>query len=748
MPFDYIQLLDTSVIHQLRSSLVITSITQCVKELIHNALDAKAENIDIFLDIEKFTVQVNDDGFGIQNLNRIGQRHVTSKCHSLSDIKELKTFGYRGEALAAIANESLTQIISKHYLSNDTFEGFWRDGKMVGEIYVSKHTRKIRSGTNVIVRDLFYKFPVRRRQITSASSYQHIVILESVKRLITTFAILFPHVAFNLVDNTRNTKILTIKKTRSTLQTFKQILSQEATNKFETIFLNESNVKLEGHFSSKSFPNKSHQYIYFNNHFLPSNNELYKYVSDLFSASQFSVNKDQERITANGQHAGKGRFIQKYPIYIIKLSCDTWSSYDINVHLDMFAEFHDFKKVKAMLTKVTNQFLDQAGFLKGTIDKEPQRKRNKIEKTGKNTIDPYVAHSVSSNQSRLSEQTEEQRQPDYLTWWDPRRQTMFYIDPNTGNSFLTPPPPPLPSSFSSQSSVSTNSQRNVIDRSHLKRSRKVSNLDALFKNINNWPPRNLHLETSYKLSKQDLKDATVLNQVDNKFIAIQPRYPRILIMIDQHAADERIKLEEMVSIGIQSSTILEPGIAIQLDSPTEYEALQNDERILKCLKMWGIQIRIPSKLEDNINTPNNTTLSHSRFFDTNQASPHFHKSKVIITHLPQLIAERCILDHSILKSIIRDHMYWIKEQTDEFAIFNTCPRGILEMLKSRACRSAIMFNDTLDLEECSTIVKKLSNCNFPFQCAHGRPSAVPIQLETSPPASTIQRKVNWEKFKK
>lgn len=305
MSSDSIQLLDTSVIHQLRSSLVITSITQCIKELIQNALDAKATNIDIFLDIEKFSLQVNDDGSGIQNLGRIGQRHVTSKCHTLSDIKQLKTFGYRGEALAAIVNESLTQIISKYRLSNNTFEGFWRDGKIIGEICVSKHTKKNHSGTNVIVRDLFYKFPVRRRQITFSNSYQHVVILESVKRLITTFAILFPHVGFNLVDNARETKILTIKKAISTLHTFKQILSQDIIKHFQTLILHENNLNVEGHFSTKSYPNKSHQYIYLNNFILPANNELYKCVSDLFSASQFSVNKEKDKITASGQ-AGKG----------------------------------------------------------------------------------------------------------------------------------------------------------------------------------------------------------------------------------------------------------------------------------------------------------------------------------------------------------------------------------------------------------------------------------------------------------
>ncbi|KAK4511738.1 uncharacterized protein ATC70_007282 [Mucor velutinosus] len=759
MPSDRIQLLDTSVICQLRSSLVITSITQCIKELIENALDAKANNIEIFLDIEKFSLQVNDDGIGIQDLSRIGQRHVTSKCHTLSDIKQLKTYGYRGEALAAIVNESLTQIITRHYLSSDTFEGFWRDGKMVSEICVSKHTRKNRSGTNVVVRDLFYKFPVRRRQITdSSSSYQQVVISESVKRLITTFAILFPHVSFNLVDNARNIKLLTLKKTSSTIQTFKQILNQDITKHFQTLSMQLNNLRTKAYFSPKSYPNKSHQYIYLNNYLVPTSSDLYRCVSDLFSASQFSVAKEEERMTAFSQ-SGKGRFIQKYPIYIIKCTCDTWSSYDISVYLEMLDGFYDYQNIKTMITRITKQFLDHSGFTKERVNLEPKPKRLKTGKTKKEVVDPYVAHSAASSHSHVSEivqqvqpKTQQQQQPEYLTWWDPNKQTMFYIDPITGNSFLSPsqlsksaavPPPPPSSDISCQTS---SSKRSNIDRSHLKTTSNQSkiSLDLLFKNDTPWPSKSPFLETSYKLSKQDLQNATILDQVDKKFIALQLNGPnKVLIMIDQHAADERIKLEEMISTGIQSTTILEPSIAIDIDSSTEYQTLKNDDRILKCLKKWGIQIQ----LVQNDTAARVTSLSQSRYFDISEESSHFQKSKIFVTHIPQLITERCMADHSLLKSIILDHMYWVMEQTDEFAITNTCPRGILEILKSRACRSAIMFNDELTVEQCSQIVKRLSMCTFPFQCAHGRPSAIPIHLDTSSSRHSSQRPTNWNRFK-
>jgi len=48
------------------------------------------------------------------------------------------------------------------------------------------------------------------------------------------------------------------------------------------------------------------------------------------------------------------------------------------------------------------------------------------------------------------------------------------------------------------------------------------------------------------------------------------------------------------------------------------------------------------------------------------------------------------------------------------------------MLNSRACRSAIMFNDELSHEQCKVLIRRLADCAFPFQCAHGRPSLVPL----------------------
>ncbi len=54
------------------------------------------------------------------------------------------------------------------------------------------------------------------------------------------------------------------------------------------------------------------------------------------------------------------------------------------------------------------------------------------------------------------------------------------------------------------------------------------------------------------------------------------------------------------------------------------------------------------------------------------------------------------------------------------------PELYKEILKSKACRSSIMFGDKLEQEKCKELVKKLGNCKDPFRCAHGRPSVVPL----------------------
>ena len=72
----------------LRSGVAITSLTQCVEELVLNSLDAGSTSITVRIDIPNFRVQVSDNGSGIafEDLNRVGGRYMSSKCHDLKDL--------------------------------------------------------------------------------------------------------------------------------------------------------------------------------------------------------------------------------------------------------------------------------------------------------------------------------------------------------------------------------------------------------------------------------------------------------------------------------------------------------------------------------------------------------------------------------------------------------------------------------------------------------------------------------------
>ncbi|KAI8975742.1 hypothetical protein BDF20DRAFT_1002163 [Mycotypha africana] len=729
MSVHQIKPLDDDVIKRIRSSLIITSIPQCIRELICNAIDANATNIDISLDVEKFTVQVNDNGHGILDLSKIGQRHTSSKCHTLSDIQHLKTFGFRGEAMAAITNESLTQIISRHCSSNETFEGFWKDGHVIGEILPSKHMKKSCSGTRVILRDLFYKYPVRRKQITA---YQHAAVIESVKRQIIGFALCFNYINFNLIDSHRNLSLLSIKKTSSSLNTFRQQFGQDITKHVEMLAMRKGDIVIDGFYSSQGYPSKAHQYIYINNYLVPVQNVLYRIVPSLFAASNFGKIADKRQYLE-----GKAKYTQRHPIYMTRLICPFWSNYDIHMYLEMFEEFPDYTKIADLIKALTIKFLIRSGNLSKD---EPIQMAGQKRRRGKDSLFP----PANTNQSSISHITNNP----YLLH---------------SPSLLSTPATSVQTASNAPDELCQLLKASSIDCSHLKRAKTPHHIEAatlndncttsqLYQNLLSYRP--LSYEMPQKLLKEDLLHSCVLGQIDRKYIATRSlKEENRIIIIDQHAADERVKLEQMMNVDIRSTIALEPVITLNMESIFEVEALM-DQRMSYYFKNWGIQYLAASDLDREMDTQ-----MQSRFFEiTESSSPHFITStatttvvekryKIYVTHIPALVSDRCISNHALLKELIRDYMYWVmSQQNNEAVITSTCPKGIVDILKSRACRTAIMFNDELTLEQCGILIRNLAKCNFPFQCAHGRPSAVPVQITSSIPTAYSKRQKNWSKF--
>lgn len=235
--------------------------------------------------------------------------------------------------------------------------------------------------------------------------------------------------------------------------------------------------------------------------------------------------------------------------------------------------------------------------------------------------------------------------------------------------------------FSSDQLPNT-SAANKIDRTHLKRAKLHHLPDTPKQNLNN---SNLFktllptLKKPIKLSKSDLLHIKVLGQADKKFIILKLLDTQKMILIDQHAADERVKLEEMLR-NMKSVFTLEPTIPIQVNAK-EFQLLTSKD-IIENFRNWGIHF-----------VPKTSVLSsqQSRFFSTEDTSPHFseQKSVLYVTQLPKHVVDRSVTHPSVLKSIICDHLYWLLDQSDELMKSKTCPHGLIEILKSRACRSNV-----------------------------------------------------------
>src|SRR5882672_1077317 len=184
-----IQLLSDALISQIAAGEVIERPASVVKELVENALDARAKRIEVELERGGCgLIRVRDDGIGIQpeEIALALARHATSKIASLDDLERVATLGFRGEALPSMASVSRLSLVSRAATAAHAWVVEARDGALAAPVPASHPP-----GTSVEVRDLFFNVPARRKFLRSdATEYQHIV------RMLSRFA-----VAFTLVHN-------------------------------------------------------------------------------------------------------------------------------------------------------------------------------------------------------------------------------------------------------------------------------------------------------------------------------------------------------------------------------------------------------------------------------------------------------------------------------------------------------------------------------------------------------------------
>jgi DNA mismatch repair protein MutL len=191
-----------SIIHKLSPTLaqkiaageVVTRPESVVKELIENSLDAQSQTITIVIkQAGRALIQVVDDGVGMsrEDAELSIERHATSKLDEFDDLEKLKTYGFRGEALASIASVSQFELRTRR--REDELGTFI---KLEGGIKREVRSEACDEGTAIAVRTLFFNVPARRKFMKSeATEFKHIV--DTVARA----ALSNPHVRFVLVSD-------------------------------------------------------------------------------------------------------------------------------------------------------------------------------------------------------------------------------------------------------------------------------------------------------------------------------------------------------------------------------------------------------------------------------------------------------------------------------------------------------------------------------------------------------------------
>lgn len=198
-----IQLLERHVSAAIAAGQVVGVPADCVDELVQNALDAQASEIKVHVvsgGIDFISVQDNGHGIPEDQLTLAFKKHSTSKIRSLEDLQShIGTYGFRGEALASIAE------VSRCMLSSSTGAGaqaFTITFDALGEPVV-KPSAKDHDGTYVEVRDLFYNIRARRRFLGSPRGE-----FMKVKQVVRKLALVNPNVSFVLTHNEQQSKVL------------------------------------------------------------------------------------------------------------------------------------------------------------------------------------------------------------------------------------------------------------------------------------------------------------------------------------------------------------------------------------------------------------------------------------------------------------------------------------------------------------------------------------------------------------
>ena len=257
-----IQLLPDHVANQIAAGEVVQRPASVVKELLENAVDAKATNIKLILkDAGKSLIQVIDNGVGmsVTDSRLCFERHATSKIRQAEDLFSLHTKGFRGEALASIAAIAHVEMKTKQ-----DQEELGIHIVVEGSKFVSQEPAVLPKGTSFAVKNLFFNIPARRNFLKSETVEQRHIVDEFQR-----VAMAHPTIHFTMYHNGSEMFNLPISNYR---QRIVNIFSGKTNEKLVPVSEETEIVSLQGFVGKPEFAkkNRGEQFFFVNNRFIKS----------------------------------------------------------------------------------------------------------------------------------------------------------------------------------------------------------------------------------------------------------------------------------------------------------------------------------------------------------------------------------------------------------------------------------------------------------------------------------------------
>ena len=550
--------LSEKIIQKIAAGEVIHNPASVLKELIENAIDAKASHIKIVLEdagLKKITVIDNGQGIDKEDLQLAIKAHCTSKIKELVDLEQISNLGFRGEALASINEVSKVLIKSRPESLKENL-GWQLKNNNLEKIGMSY-------GTVIEAKELFYNTPARKKFLKSKN-----IELRKIVELIENFALVYPNINFSLKNNQR--EILKFKK-ESREKRIKNVLGEDFSKKLIPIKIEKDHFKISGYiFHPQLAREQQKKQFTFVNQRIVKNKRIRAKIKNAYSSL----------IPKNSQ-----------PPFIIFLELPE-NTIDVNIHPQ----------------KTEVKFLEE----------------NKIYQAVFEAIQTALA------KNKLIYQAED-------------------------NKYLYP-----------QDLPSASKKLHLADHLNMETTREI-----LRENSQAWLP------------KKDKKDLEIL-QINNLYLLYQGEEG--LVIIDQHAAHERILYEQYLD---------------------EYYQKKNFEKL-----------KLDKKIKVNLTSTSKALLKNYEKEFGNFSFIFEEKDKTIyLTNIPKILKGR-----TDLREIVEETLEKLEEDNSP----NLIDELTLKMIFYISCRYAIKANDYLTLKERQNLINKLAKCKNPYTCPHGRPTQIVI----------------------